>query len=150
MDVYTASVDNVALAAATAKTVLQVATPATLRAVVREMQVSFDGVTASAVPGLVELLLQTTAGTASANTPAPHDAAAPASLVTASQNATVEPTAGTVIRRFRISPYGGLLIARFDGLDGMEPIRLPVSGRLGLRCTFAAIVNVNASLTFEA
>lgn len=147
MDVYTANRDAVALAAATAKTVIQIVTPATLRCVIRELLISLDGTTAANAPGLVELLTQTTAGTMSALTPNPQDIAAPASLVTAQHTATVEPTAGTVIRSFRLTPYGGALPLRFDGVEG---IKLPISTRIGIRCTFGAIVNVNASLTFEA
>ena len=147
MDVYTASVDAVALVAATAKTVLQVATPATKRGRLLELQVSFDGVTAGNSPVLVELLRQTTAGTMTANTPNPHDSAAPASLLTASTNATAEPTAGVVLKRWRITPNGGVLV-----LPEGDPVRnavIPVSGFLGIRCTAAQVVNVNASLTFQ-
>lgn len=149
-DTYTASRASVALAAATGKTVLQITTPSTIRALVREFSVSFDGVTAAAVPGLVELVTQTSAGTMSALTPAPVDPAAPASLVTAQHTATVEPTTVTVVKQWLISPYGGLAVFRFDGIDGRESIPLPISSRLGVRCTFAAIVNVTPSLTFLA
>lgn len=104
MDAYSAGRDNVALAAATAKTVVQIVTPATIRALVRELHISFDGVTAAAVPGLVELVAQTTAGTMSALTPVADDPAAPASLVTAQHTATVEPASGNVHRSWRLSP----------------------------------------------
>jgi hypothetical protein len=147
-DIYTASADAVALAAATAKTVLQIAAPATIRGRVRELQISLDGVTAANPPGLVELLTQSTAGTMTAVTPAPHDPAAPASLVTAAKNATAEPTAGTVIKAWRLTPVGGVLVLPF-GFEEERPV-LAASGRIGVRCTFSAIVNVNASLTFLA
>lgn len=147
-DVYVASADGVALAAATAKTVLQITAPATIRARLRELTIGLDGVTAANPPGLVELLTQSTAGTMSATTPAPVDPAAPASLVTASFNATVEPTPGTVVRRWRVTPVGGLFVLPFP-FDS-EQLVLPASGRLGIRCTFSAIVNVNASLTYLA
>lgn len=146
MDAYTAAADAVALVAATAKTILQVATPATTRAVLREVQVSFDGVSATAVPALVEILTQTTAGTMTAVTPTPHDPAAPASPATAAKAATAEPTAGAVIKSFRLTPYGGIMILRFDLNEG---IRIPASGRVGIRVTAAAAVNVNAYATFE-
>lgn len=143
-DIYTASVDGVALAAATAKTIIQLVTPATARMELLELDISLDGVTAAAVPGLVELITQTTAGTMSALTPTQDDTAAPASLVTAQHTATAEPTTGTLLmRKWRVSPYGGLGVFRFDGL------KLNVSSRLGLRCTFAAIVNVTANLTYR-
>jgi hypothetical protein len=147
-DIYTASADDVALAAATAKTVLQIAAPATLRGRIRELQVSLDGVTAANAPGLVELLTQTTAGTMTATTPAPHDPAAPASLVTAAFNATVEPTAGTVLKRWRLTPVGGLFLIPFPLVEE-QPV-LAASGRIGVRLTYGAVVNANVSLTFLA
>jgi len=145
-DVYTATADAVPLVAATAKTVMQLTAPATTRARIRELQICFDGVTASNPPGLVEILTQTTAGTATVATPAPADPAAPASLITASRNATVEPTAGTVLQSWRISPNGGVLLIPFPTWE--EQLVLAASGRIGVRCTFAQAVNVNVSLTF--
>ena len=96
-DKYVCNADAVALAAATAKTVLQIATPSTTRARVCQLVVGFDGVTAANPPVLVELLRQTTAGTMTAQTPAPLDSAAPTSLATGSKNASAEPTADTVL-----------------------------------------------------
>ena len=147
-DYYTAVSDATALAAATAKTVLQIATPSTIRARVRELQISFDGVTSANPAGLVEIVRQTTAGTMSAVTPNPLDSAAPASLATASRAATVEPTTTVTVREFRITPFAGLLVFQF--VDDKDQIVVPISGFLGIRCTFAQIVNVNASLTFLA
>jgi hypothetical protein len=145
-DTYVASQDGVALAAATVKTCLQIATPATVRAKIRGFSISFDGVTAANVPGLVEILRQTTAGTMTALTPAPVDSSAPASLATASHTATAEPTAGTVIWRRRITPNGGLFEMYWP--DDKDQLVVPISGFLGIRCTFAQVVNVSPSLEF--
>jgi hypothetical protein len=145
-DVYHASQDGVALAAATAKTVLQIATPSTIRCRVLGFSVALDGVAAN-VPGLVEVLRQTTAGTMTALTPAPVDSAAPASLATASHTATAEPGSGTVVFRRRITPNGGYVEIRWQEQD---QVVMPVSGFLGIRCTFANVVNVTASFWFLA
>lgn len=144
-DKYTLSVDNVSLVAATAKTVVQVATPATTRARLCSVEVGFQGVTSTDVPVLVELLRQTTAGTGTATTPAPLDPAAPASLATGLANHTAEPTAGTVIKRWRLTPAGGVLVIPFYGDE--QPV-LGVSSWMGLRCTAAANTTVNAQITF--
>ena len=146
-DKYVANADAVALAATTAKTVLQIATPATIRARICALTVGFDGVTAANPAVLVELLRQTTAGTMTGVTPAALESGAPASLVTAQKTATAEPTASTVIQTWRLTPIGGLLVIPFYG---DEQPTLGVSSWMGIRCTASAIVNVNASLTFLA
>jgi hypothetical protein len=148
MDAYTASADAVALAAATAKTVLLVKAPAAARMLVKEIEVSFDGVSATAVPALVEIVVQqTTDGTTTGVTAQPHDANAPAAPITAGKTATVEPSGGVVLKALRLSPYGGLVVLRFDA---DEVIRVPAAGRLAVRCTAAAVVNVNAYITVLA
>lgn len=146
-DKYVTSADAVALTAATAKTVLQIATPANLRARVTEISVGFDGVTASNPAVLVELVRQTTAGTATAQTPAPIDPAAPASLVSSLRNHTAEPGSGTVIKSWRLTPVGGLLVIPFYGDE--QPV-VGISSWLGIRCTASAVVNVNANINFLA
>lgn len=147
MDKYTASADGVALSAGVAKTVVNIATPSTIRARVTGVQVSFDGVTAGNVPALVELMRQTSAGTVTAVTPVPSDSAAPASLATAGKNASAEPTGTTVIKSFKLSPNGG---TAFVPLQGTDMITVPVSGFFGIRVTAANVVNVNAEINFLA
>jgi hypothetical protein len=146
-DKYTATADAVALAAAAAKTVLQIATPSTIRARLVELHVGFDGVTAANPPVLVELLRQTSAGTNTAVTPVAVDAAAPASLVTSGKNHSAEPTGTTVVAHWRLTPVGGLLVIPFYGDE--QPV-MAISSWLGIRCTAAQIVNVNAQMTFLA
>ncbi len=147
MDKYVASADGVALVAATAKTVVNIASPATARFRVTGVEVSFDGVTAGNTPVLVELVRQTNAGTVTAVTPVPVDSAAPAALGTAGKNATVEPTGPTVIKSFRLSPNGG---TAFVPLVGADMITVPVSGFFGIRCTAAQNVNCNAEISYLA
>jgi hypothetical protein len=146
-DKYVAVADGVALTAATPKTVLQIATPSTIRARVCEVVVGFDGVTASDAPVLVELVRQTSAGTGTAVTPLPLDPAAPASLPTALKNHSAEPSGPTVLRAWRVTPAGGLFVVPFIGDE--QPV-VGASGWLGVRCTAAVGVNANAQLVYLA
>lgn len=145
-DLYNSNATTVALVAATAKTVLQIATPATTRAKIKQLDISFDGVAGSAVPVLIELLMQTTAGTMTAVTPVAVDRAAPASLVTAARNATAEPTAGAVLWAQTVTPAGSTLI--FPWPLGDE-FKLNVSQFLGVRMTAPAAVNACVTLKHE-
>lgn len=145
MGLYVVHSRNEALAAATVETLLQVVAGASKRVQVRAWGISFDGVTASNVPGDIELLRQTTAGTASAFTPAKWDEAEPASIATAQNLFTVEPTAGDMLHPIQLTPNGGLFEVDY-GDDGPW---VAASGRVGIRANFAAIVNVTAWLRFK-
>lgn len=149
MDCYEATAQDVALSGGTAKTVLQLTTPSTIRARLSMMELSFDGVTAGNTPVLVQLLFQTSTGTGTSITPNPMDPGAPASLVTAVKDFSVEPTAGTVIRPFRITPYGGLW--NYPWAESERPY-MPISTRVALKLTAASSqpVNVTAAIRYWA
>ena len=132
---HIARVSAVAAASAAAKTVLQVAAGATKRLAVKSFEVSFDGTSSTSTPVLVELLRQTTAGTASALTLVKHDEASEAAIATAQQTFTVEPTAGDVLASVYLSPAGGIYSYQFP--LGDEPV-VAASGRVGLRVTTVA------------
>ena len=68
---------EVALSAAVARTVIQMVAPANHRVVLTGWGVYFDGTSANAEPVQVEIVLQTTAGTMSALTPAKKDTSLP-------------------------------------------------------------------------
>jgi len=142
MSLYLAHHRGQALAASTAKTLVQLVTPATCRARLAEFGVSFDGVTASNPPVAVDLIRQTTPGTATAFTPVPFDPAATAADTSANVNATVEPTAGSILGSWLVTPAGGLLVVQFP-LDD-EPV-VGASGYLGLRVTPGAAIAANAT-----
>ena len=136
----------VALVAATPKTVLQVVAPANHRLKVKEIDVSFDGISNVEKPVLVELMYQTTAGTASALTLVKEDdSQAETPLSTALQTYTVEPTLGNVIRAFYIHPQTGVIFQLPLG----DEIRVGGGKRLAVRCTAPAAVNVTACVRFE-
>src|SRR5687768_7050449 len=108
MGFYVVSAQNETLGAATVETLLQVVAPAATKLRVVAWGISLAGVTASEVPGDVELLRQTTAGTASAYTPKKLDESDPACAATAQVTFTAEPTAGDILHPIQLTPNGGL------------------------------------------
>ena len=149
MHQYTIAPDaDVALVAATAKTVLQLATPSTRRAKIKEITVSFKGVTSSDVPVLIRLQRQTTAGTATSTTPVPEDGVDPAALCSASYNASAEPTSASEVpvKQWMLTPTGGTLVYQLP--LGDEPA-LAVSTRFGLIMTAPQAQNCRVGVTFQ-
>lgn len=141
----------VALVAATAKSILGVSAPAQFGVDLKKYRVSFDGVTASAIPVLVELCYSTFAtnapGTASTTrTPAQVYGRAITTGFTAASNWTSEPTVLTVLDQWTLTPNGGLVI--YDIPLGDTPDSA-VSQGFVIRCTAPAAVNVTADLWFE-
>jgi hypothetical protein len=136
---------EIALGAATAKTILQIVAPANQRLDLRSFSVSFDGTSAAAEGVQVELMRQTSAGTMTAATPVKDGAGAETIQATAQKNATSEPTSGDILRRYDIDPDVGGYERVFDKRE------LEVLGgtRLGIRCTAPAAVNVTGHLTWE-
>lgn len=137
---------NQALAAATAETLVQVAAPSTRRLQVIKYGISFDGITADAVPVDVELLRQTTAGTASAFTPRKYEEADPAALSSALSSFTAEPTAGDILDPHQITPLGGMVDFEWAFENR---IVVAASGRIGVRATAAAAVNATAFIVVQ-
>jgi hypothetical protein len=146
---HIARVSAVAAASAAAKTVLQVVAGSTTRQLVKAWEVSLDGADSTKTPVLVELVRQTTAGTASALTLVKHDEASVAALGSAQQTFTIEPTAGDILASVYLSPAGGIYSYQFP--LGDEPV-IASSGRLGIRVTTVAgsgTPNVAAWLKFS-
>lgn len=136
---------EVALTAVTAKTVLQVAAAANHRLKVTRWGVFFDGATPSAEPVVVELLRQTTSGTMSALTPIPDAPITETVQTGATYNATGEPSPDVVLRRLNVHPQTGYECIFPLG----QELIVPGGGRLGIRCTAPATVNVVATVGFE-
>lgn len=136
----------VALAAATAKTALQLQAPVNQLVKVLGWGVYFDGVTASAVPVAVRVLRQTSAGTMSTGVGQSLSARAASVLTTVRYNATAEPTNSAVeLDRITCHPQQWYEV-RFPA--GQEII-VDSSGYVGIECTAGAVVNVRAKLIFE-
>lgn len=145
MPKYALHVANVATGTA-AKTHLQLVTPATRRAWPLRLVVSLAGVTASDVPGDVDLVIQTGAGTSSALTPTKMDAAETSAICTALQGFSgTEPTYGDYLYRGQLTPNGGYLDVPLDDLG----IVVAAGTRLGLVLTFAATVVATSSLYYS-
>lgn len=143
----------IALSAATAKTILYINAGANVDTNLSELCVGFDGVTASNVPALVELVYGTkasnsTPGTGSTSfTPLQTRGWAVKSAAAAAANTcTSEPTVLTSHRQWLLTPNGGLLVVQFP--LGKEPTAHNIAStsglQIGLRVTAPAIVNVRA------
>lgn len=150
---YTVSTNGaVALSAATAKSILGVNGTADLGIDLKKYRVAFDGVTASAVPVLVELCYSTFATNApgtnsTAQTPAQgYGRAAAVWANAAASNWTAEPTVLTVIEHYLLTPNGGTVL--YDYPLGDTPDSAYSQGFV-IRCTAPATVNVRATMWFE-
>lgn len=140
-----AQTGEVALAAATAKTVLQIVAPANHKLKVLRWGVYFDGINSSAEPVEVRLLRQTTAGTMSALTPTKLGTDAETLQTGAQHSATAEPTAGDVLDMCEVHPQAGYEVILPMG----QEIKIPGGGRLGIECKAPASVNVRAKIVIE-
>lgn len=134
---------EIALTAATAKTVIQMIAPTNQREVVTSWGVSFDGASPTAEPVIVELYRLSSAGTMSTLTPAKSNPVDTETLqVTAKHTATAEPTPTDLLRRREVTATGGYF-------ETNQYIPVPGGGRIGIVCTAPAGVNVVASMSGE-
>jgi len=137
---------EIALSAATAKTIVQLVAASNHRVKVTRWGVFFDGTDVTEEPVQVEIVRQSTAGTSSANTPKKLDDSLAESLqTTARENCTAEPTTGDILYRYNIHPQQGYETVYPFG----QEIKVGGGGRLGIRCTAPAAVNVNTFIEFE-
>jgi len=136
----------VALVAATAKTVLSVIAPAQFGVDLLKYRIGFDGVTASAIPVVVEIVSFTTDGTGTAGTVVQTSGRSITAGFTTKYNYSADPTVPTLIDRFSLTPNGGTVIYDFPYGDSPDTA---VSNLIGLRCTAPAAVNVNATMWFS-
>lgn len=142
----------VALSAATAKSVLCVIAPSTFGIDLKKIKIGFDGVTASAVPVLCELMTSTLATN---STPGTNNSTGTVTQIygrsitagfTGFYASTTEPTVLTAFDSWLLTPAGGLLFYDFPLGDTPDSA---VSNGIVLRCTAPAAVNLRASFTFE-
>jgi hypothetical protein len=137
-------------AAGTAKTILAVIAPAQFGIDLKGFTLSFDGVTASEKPVLVEIVKYTADGTGTAVTVDQIYGRTIAAGFTAKKAYSPEPTGATVIwPEVEWDPNKGALI--YDFPLGETP-DTAVSELIGIRVTVptgGAVVNVRASMKFE-
>ena len=130
---------EIALVAATVKTLLQIVAPANQVILIHEVGIAFDGVAATDEPIIVDILRQTTAGTSTSHTLLKRDSGRAETIqATCGKNHSVEPTAGDILYSREIHPQRGELII----FPIMRPIWVPGGTRLAIRAT--APNNVNA------
>lgn len=144
----------VALAAGTAKTIVGVNATANFGAVLKKYRISFDGVTASAVPVYVEICnctFATNPPNGTVNTLETvfqtYGKGITAGFVGArAWTAGNEPTVVTPMDAFLLTPNGGTVIYDYPLGDCPD---LGVSTGFLIRCTAPAIVNARGALLFE-
>lgn len=144
MAVYSVTTEGEeALAAAASETLVQLRGVTTAKARIVAWGVSFDGVTAGDAPIVVDLLFQTTDGTATGATEVSLNPDEPAALVTGFHSFTAEPTAGGIIESYEVHPQAGMVIREYP--PGREPmITNATSSRIAIRATTPAAVSPNA------
>lgn len=146
MSLYVVTVDALALAAATAKSVLELGTSSAVRIKIKEWWVEFDGVTATAVPVKVEVGRFSAAVTTATTASEKFDTADGANATTAKHSTSTE-GAGTAddIIFHRVSPTSGYhYVAPLGG-----EFVMPVSAFWRMRLTAAAIVNCTVGVIWE-
>lgn len=126
------------------KTVMQVVAASNHAVLIDELSISFDGVSVTGTPILVEIARQTTAGTMSSLTPVKDpDDAAETLQTTMQHTATAEPTEGDVIMSEQVHPQSGYT---WQAPFGRE-IKIGGGDRLGIVVTAAADVNAVARVS---
>lgn len=142
----------VALVATVAKSALTVIAPAQFGVDLMKIRLGFDGVTASAVPVLVEFCDNTLATN---STPGTNNTTGTVTQVygrsitagfTGFYASTSEPTVLTRYDSWTLTPNGGLVI--YDWPQGSTH-DTPVSAGISLRLTAPAAVNANGAFWFE-
>lgn len=140
-----AQTSEVALGIATTKTVLQIVAPTNQKLVVKSWDVSFDGISATEAPVQVELVRQTDAGTMSALTPVKKVPTSETIQSTAQHTATAEPALGDILSSKEVHPQTGYEKIYMPG----DEVIVGGAGRLAIRCTAPAAVNVRANIEYE-
>jgi hypothetical protein len=145
---YSISTPAVALAAATAKTVVSYVAGTGAATPLVELVLSFDGTTSSAAPVLVELCTYdvTTPGTRTTGTAAQIGGIRGSVFSTVFHTYTAEPTVLVTAYQWLVPAYQGSLYIQFP--LGREP-EPAVSQGYAVRCTAPAVVNVRATLVIE-
>jgi hypothetical protein len=139
----------VGLSAGVAKSVLSVICPAQFGIDLKKVRVSFDGVTATAVPVVVEICVSTqaTGGTFTTGAVTQIYGRSITPGFTSNFNYTVEPTVLTQVDDLpMLDPNKGLVM--YDWPLGDTPDSA-VSQAFIIRCTAPAAVNARASMQFE-
>jgi len=133
------------------KTILQLLAPSNVIVVVQGADISFDGISNTAEPVIVQWQRQTTAGTGGVSrnplkTKDTSTSLGATGLEGPSGTWTAEPTAGDILRIFHIHPQAGVVYP-LPLPDG--ELELASTGRLAIVVTAAAGVNCLATISGE-
>jgi hypothetical protein len=141
-----------ALVGGAAKTLVNIIAGATTAPLITEMSAGFDGVTASAVPVLVELgySTQATAGTPGTSPTPTVIRGKGTSVCTAAESYSVEPTVLAAFKQWLVTPNGGLLVIQFPlGREPTGDLSGGTNKAVFLRCNAPANVNTRGYLEHE-
>ena len=138
-----------AMPAAVAETMVNIINAANSLFRITEWGVTFDGVTAAAVPVTIEICSCTQAGAGTAGGSTIRQIRGPTRTVqaTAGTNYTAEPTVITVLKTYYVRADGGLFVIQYP--LGREPEMTVTADGLLIRATAAATVNGNCYVEFE-
>lgn len=142
---YVVTTGSTALTAATAKTMIELTTNANVPVEWIALDITFNGVTASAVPVTVDFCTYSATGTGTAGTNRRLGQAVGTSQTTSKMNDTVEPTGATVLFSWFVPPTSGVQYIWPLGRELFQN----VSTIQGIRLTAPAAVNAIVNLTFE-
>lgn len=140
---------EVALAANTPKTVLQITAPTNQRLLLKKIGFFFDGVSSTGEPSVVKLIKQSTAGSGGTSaSPAMIGAGSETLQATGLYGITTEPTATATLDIWEIHPQQGW--QEMISLD----LPYPVLGgtRMGIQVTLpvgATAINCHAKFVYE-
>ncbi|MBB4915080.1 hypothetical protein [Streptosporangium saharense] len=136
----------VALTSNITKTALAVIAPASFGLEAKKLRIGLNGVSASGVPGLIELVAISAVGVGTAVTPQQVYGRTIAHGLTAIHTATTEPTSLNVVDSWPLTPNGGLVI--YDYPLGDSPDVANSQG-FAIRANFPAAVSIYAGLWVE-
>ena len=142
------AVQRVSLVASgtSAQTYIQLNAPTNQRVKLKEVGISFAGTVNTNAPVNVQLVIQTTAGTASAGTPVATDGDVAETIqATTRVTFTAEPTYAGVLREWNVHPQTGIIVP----LPLAKPPVLKGGTRVGLVVTAGVTVNASAYIEWE-
>lgn len=142
---YMVTTGSVALTAATAKTMVELTTTANMAPEWIAVDITFNGVNASAVPVQVDFCTYATTGTGTSYTPKRFGQAVGTSYTTVKVNDTAEPGTPTVLFSWFVPPTSGV---QYQWPLGRELFQA-ASTIQGIRLTAPAAVNAIVNLLYE-
>jgi len=135
-----------AVAAATVETLIQLLSVANHRVALLGYGIGGEGTSNTEAPGVIDILRQSTAGTASALTLRKLQATISETLLTTAQYIfTAEPTPGDILRTHTVHPQAALDIR--DAFS--REIIMGGAERLAMRATYAQAQDLDAYMDFE-